>query len=827
MKAFRNTLVEDASWCSLWTTAISPLKRRKCPGWLKYSLEVQSAKYTKTTNKKELSKDAALVELERTLRHFLLPVFVCFAYFVVASTALSAQPLIQHSFTNLNLTIPDNDASGLVNIQNISGSPKDSVVLDVNVLLKLSGDAPRNGDLFVTLDHQSGYSVLLNRVGRTENNIFGYLDPGFEITLDDEARNGDVHLYRATLFGNHETPVRQALSSAWSGNWAPDGRIVDPDEVTEISPRRATLGSMKGLPVDGRWRLYLADVAPGGVSQLEEWSLVIGSTTNLNDLKFDLTDATIRADGEERIVTAPVTIRGGLSVSGTATTALSGPVSGSGQLVKNGGGILDLGGVNTFSGGIDLEEGALVLSNDRAVGLGPITLKGGSLTANGGDRRLDNAISLQGNLTFGAGDKLVMAGSVSLLGVNSLAVENDTEITSDILESEPGGGFIKSGGGKLTLSGANTFSGGIALEDGTLALGNDRALGTGTLSLKGGKLATSGGDRKLPNPVKLSGTVGISGGMTFTGDITLEQLARLEIDGTMTLSGPMKEENPGTGFVKSGNGTLVLEGANTISGGVQIEDGTLSVNNLGGSATGSGPVTLGSRATLKGNGTIAGSLGLASGSVLAPGASPGQLTTGNQTWPGGAVLEWELNDANGTEGSNPGWDTLKINGNLTIDASAQDKFTLQVVSLASNDQPGPAVNFDPVNEYAWNIAQTTEGVTGFDPNAFEIDTSRHANGLNGRTLRLAVRGNNLALVFELPKPPQVYNVELVAGGVRLSIQGTSNQAYRIEATETLIPANWISIGDVQTNALGESEFETPIAANSPEQFFRIVEGGAN
>ena len=764
--------------------------------------------------------------------HRLSSVFVCFLFFVGHCSAVSNETfpgvtLIQSSFTNLNLTIPDNNASGLLNIQTVSGSPAGSVIVDVNVRLKLAGEAPRNGDLFVTLDHQSGYTVLLNRVGRTEGNISGYQDPGFEITLDDEASNGDVHLYRATLFGNHETPVRQSLASEWSGNWAPDGRIVDPDDVTETSPRRATLGSMKGLPVDGRWRLYLADVAEGGVSELVEWTLIINTTTNLNDLKLDLIDATIRAESEERIVSAPVAIQGSLSVSGRAATTLNGSVSGSGQLVKTGGGILALSGVNTFSGGILLEEGALVLSNDRAVGLGQVSLKGGSLTAKGGARRLDNAVSLQGNMTFGAGDSIQLAGSVSVLGVNSLKVDNATVITSDIQETEPGGGFVKSGNGKLTLTGANTFSGGIALENGTLAIGNDRALGSGTLSLKGGSIEASGGERKVSNPVKLSGAVGISGGITFSGDITLDQLASFEIEGTTTLSGPLKEENPGTGFVKKGSGTLILEGANTISGGVQIEEGTLSINNLGGSATGSGPVMLGSRAKMKGNGTIAGSLALAGGSILSPGASPGRLTTGSQTWPGGAVLEWELNDSNGAEGSDPGWDTLLINGDLTFNAGPQEKFIVQVVSLDSNDQPGPASNFDPANDYVWNIARTTGGVSGFNPSTVTIDTSRLANGLNGKVLRLEVRGNDLVLILERPLPPQVSNVELVAGSIRLQVLGTPNQSYRVEATDALAPPNWTSVGGIQTDARGGAVFVTSIPANTPERFFRVLEGGAN
>src|SRR5688572_10580263 len=75
-----------------------------------------------------------------------------------------------------NQSIPDG-AQGITLNQPVSGGPTE--IADLNVYLDITGDF--NGDLFVTLTHDSGYSVLLNRVGKTASNSFGYPDPGMDV----------------------------------------------------------------------------------------------------------------------------------------------------------------------------------------------------------------------------------------------------------------------------------------------------------------------------------------------------------------------------------------------------------------------------------------------------------------------------------------------------------------------------------------------------------------------------------------------------------------------------------------------------------------------
>jgi fibronectin-binding autotransporter adhesin len=78
---------------------------------------------------------------------------------------------------------------------------------------------------------------------------------------------------------------------------------------------------------------------------------------------------------------------------------------------------------------------------------------------------------------------------------------------------------------------------------------------------------------------------------------------------------------------KAGAGSLILNGANTYSGGTAVNEGTLRVNNTTGSATGSGALTVASGATLSGSGIIGGPATVSG--FLNPGNSPGDITFNN------------------------------------------------------------------------------------------------------------------------------------------------------------------------------------------------------
>ena len=77
-----------------------------------------------------------------------------------------------------------------------------------------------------------------------------------------------------------------------------------------------------------------------------------------------------------------------------------------------------------------------------------------------------------------------LEGNGTIQGSAALTAGDENDATfSGILQDGTGGlSLTKKGSGKMTLSGANTFSGGTTLDEGSLEVKNAQALGTGSLS---------------------------------------------------------------------------------------------------------------------------------------------------------------------------------------------------------------------------------------------------------------------------------------------------------------------------------------------------------
>ena len=181
-----------------------------------------------------------------------------------AASAHAAFTFFQ-TFDGLDLTVPDGSSLGASDTRQVSvgyGS-----ILGVQVTLELSGGYI--GDLYALLIHDGVSAVLLNRPGRRTDDSLGYADSGLYVTFSDAAAQGDVHNYRLTLQGSHNTPLGGPLT----GTWQPDGRTSSPERVLDTDPRSGFLSSFISHTPDGAWTLFLADLSPVGEARLESWGL--------------------------------------------------------------------------------------------------------------------------------------------------------------------------------------------------------------------------------------------------------------------------------------------------------------------------------------------------------------------------------------------------------------------------------------------------------------------------------------------------------------------------------------------------------------------------
>ncbi|RMH82801.1 autotransporter domain-containing protein [Pseudomonas sp. AOB-7] len=241
-----------------------------------------------------------------------------------------------------------------------------------------------------------------------------------------------------------------------------------------------------------------------------------------------------------------------LVVDQALDTSYAGAISGSGGLSKLGAGLLLLEGENDYSGLTQVSDGTL-----RQGGAGAF-VAGGSYLVSGGVLDLNGFDLSMGSLS-GSG------GEVALGGADLTLVQTSDSSFSGVISGS--GGLIKQGDGLLLLSGANSYSGTTRIDGGTLRQGAAGALAGGDYAINAGVLDLNGFDLDM-------GSLSGSGGEVALG------AANLGIDQTVdgTFSGVIGGSG---GLRKSGDGTLVLAGANSYGGVTQVTGGTLRQGSAG------------------------------------------------------------------------------------------------------------------------------------------------------------------------------------------------------------------------------------------------------
>jgi len=229
-----------------------------------------------------------------------------------------------------------------------------------------------------------------------------------------------------------------------------------------------------------------------------------------------------------------------------------------------------------------------------------------------------------------------------------------------------GTGRLAVSGGRVDLLAANSHSGGTYLHAGEIRVGDNAAAGSGTLTLSGGKLASSSGAaRVLANAVILNGNPVLLGDTTdngtlaFSGSVGLGGAVRTLVVGSQAVfSGALSNG----GLRKEGQGLLRLTGSGTLASGLTLAAGATEVDgNFGTVAT-----TLLAGATLGGHGRVG---ALAGAGTVAPGNSPGILTATSLDPAGGMDFAFEF-----TQSGEPTWSLASASGNDVLRLTAATPF---------------------------------------------------------------------------------------------------------------------------------------------------------
>jgi autotransporter-associated beta strand protein len=491
---------------------------------------------------------------------------------------------------------------------------------------------------------------IVNNSGNAQNFL---IDPSSQIDFvaSSTAGNATIRNFGGTLIfsqsssggteeieNNGNLVLRTTSGSLSIGSLSGSGTVFA-TTVAGVPVQSLTIGSLNtstefsGTMVDNGAQFALVKTGTGTLT-LTGNNFYTGGTT--------ISDGTLQLGngGLNGSITGDIANNATLAVNRSNGTSLGGVISGTGELVKLGGDILALLGNNTYTGGTTISSGTLRVGNGAT---------SGSIV---GDV-LNNA-----TLAFNRSDAIGFGGVIS-----------------------GSGELVKLAGGTLTLTGANTYTGGTTISVGTLQIGNGSTTGsiTGNITNNaalvfnrsdaigfGGVISGTGSVTKLGSDALL-----LFGDNTYTGGTTISagflQVgnggAAGSIVGNVVNNGTLEFARSdahlfsgaisGTGNLISfggsgGSGVFTLTGINTYTGGTTVSSGTLQIGNGGTSGSIVGNVS--NNATLAFNRSDATSFGgvISGGGQVVKRGAGALLLTGLSTYTGATTVDAGTLSVNGS-----------------------------------------------------------------------------------------------------------------------------------------------------------------------------------
>jgi len=518
--------------------------------------------------------------------------------------------------------------------------------------------------------------------------------------------------------------------------------------------------------------LYSGNIARTGFTRVEDGTLVIANYTTLGSGAVEVAGGTMRfamgaPNSRQILKQSSLLLDGGIlenaanagvEIDAALLDLRSGTVAvhliGAGAMTKTTAGTVVLTQANTkFSGSVTVSDGTLQLGTVTSLGSASVLLEGGTIQL-AGTTRVGYFEQTGGTVTGGT---LISSQILTETGTLGAVIADDSGFAA---------GILKRTAGLTQVTAANTFTGVVSVQNGTLQLAGNGAFASAIrlATRQGGTLDLNGKSQALD---------GISGDGAITlgtgGALTVSSASSSVFDGALSGNGSL---------TKSGAGTLTLAGAASHTGGTSVTGGTLIVNGT----LGAGAVTVASGTTLGGSGTIAGATVISG--IHTPGNSPGLQTFNSAlTYQTGAEIQWELAAQSDLEADRGVFfDGIDVAGNLTFGGPVS-------LLLAFNIE-GSTVDWTDAfwdSGHSWKIFDVGGSITGF-PSLSLTAGSLDSLGASlsavrdGALFNIDLRSGDIFIDYIAPIPePSTYG--LAFGLLALASVAVRRRAQRNRSTE--------------------------------------------
>lgn len=499
-----------------------------------------------------------------------------------ADGVISATPIeIASPTTQVQVTTGAAEQSGVIS-EDAAGRPLEKIGAGE---LLLSAANTFTGDMTVT-----GGTLSLSGGSALADSVDLILADGTTVNVQTSEVVGSVASVTGgtVALGANSLTLSGAVSTSFAGNvtgGTSSGFFVNFGNTTTMtgdSTMTGTMGTVGGTMIMAAGATTAA-IQVGGTGATGVFTTNGGALASNAEL-VNLSTATININGSETIGSIEQASGGTINVAGGATLTVNGTTN-----AFNLTGASTIGNDVLGAGTLNVTGGTTTVGAGGNVATATTIGAGGTVTNNGAMAGVGNAGSFTNNGTAGALTNTGAGtgsntGTLASLTHSSSALFTNTNVIT---------GNVTVNSGTVTLSGASNIG------DASTVTVNNGILNAGVADTIGG-LVANGGTTNVSAQLTMGELSGTAGSIATTGT------GALIVGDSDAVDSSFGGVISGAGFLqKVGTDTLTLTGANTLSGGVTVTQGTLALTGGGGLAN--GPITIDPAGSLTTDGDAFGS----------------------------------------------------------------------------------------------------------------------------------------------------------------------------------------------------------------------------